>query len=215
MRKSLLVLLASLVMSVAAFGQSTTKDCNPLPYGSAATSTGYFVGSTAEGEYAVWFCKTKYAWKANYAYKLNSYRVVHPDVKGLTIAQYFQKYWDANVTWSANGPAPQYAGLYAAAKADPRWAATKPEDPLWVVARNGTSTTRPAFALALPDGAARRKTATGTIWPSVGTAPVGNHCIMTDPKFVSEEGTSTYGRFISGGTVADTQVTLCRPETTP
>ena len=188
------VLLGLLFGSLA----RAAADCRPAPFGdgSAIVSSDSVNAPHADGVWSYWRCPDAFMVRTRYELRRHEHRLQLPDVAGLTLAQAF----DALIVANRDTPyeAPALAGLRAAAEAHA--AAHRPPVPRWVVAKNGTTTTRPVY-LRNADGT-RATTALAGV-----RATVGAPCSCADPARRVGDGTgSTY---CDPRAVTPVVVTLC------
>lgn len=161
--------------------------CRPTP---AGTGTYAKHGQVAGvGRWHYWWCPGQFEWRLEVVYELDGYRLVHPDTTGMTLAQTFSAYWQANATIPPTDP--RAKPLYDAARAEA--AEAPPAPPRWIVTRNGTYTTRPAYPFT--DGV-RGMTSTAR-------ATVGADC---DTRQRSVEGSVVYAGVGAGLVAACTRV---------
>lgn len=173
------------------------QDTRPAPFGPcSAWVTSESAGQPhADGTWFVWFCSDAFSvtphWRAlRYDFKLKA------PAAASTPAGVFDSFQAANMTTPAGDPS--LSGLRDAALA---WAAANaPPAPRWIVAKNGTTTTRPVY-LRNADGT-RATTALAGI-----RATVGAPCTCADPARRVGDGTgSTY---CDPRAVTPVVVTLC------
>ena len=153
--------LAILLLAFAGVAQAGPA-CWPKMVGGAGV--GIVSGSLeGVGQYSAVWCPTPYTWRVQTFTALEGYSIKYPSIgDGMTVVQVLDAAWALNVT----SPCAD-ARLCEAAEAAAQ--ATKPADPKWVVAKNGTSTTRPMWIvdLSLP---------VATFTASTLRAPVGATC---------------------------------------
>lgn len=179
-RAWLLVCLGILLgCALAAVGEARAQDTRPAPFGPcSAYVTSESVGQPhADGNWAVWFCADAYGVTPHWRAWRYDFRLKWPAAAS-TPAAAFDAFQALNMTTPADDPS--LAGLRAAALA---WAAKNaPPAPKWVVAKNGTTPTRPTYERKA-DGTKGDKT--------VILATVGEPCDCSSPLRRVISGTTT------------------------
>lgn len=173
---------AHIAIVVIGFLAGNAFACMPAPWGTGS----YPVTSTnagqphPDGEWAYWFCYTPYKTTWEMRLRKTGAPIVIPSLKDKTPAQAFEAIEAANMTLSLDDPS--LAGLKAAAfkHLDEHI----PPDPLWAVAKNGTTLTRPVYV----------RNADGTLGAVDKTlrATVGEQCQCSEAASRVVSGTSTY-----------------------
>ena len=115
------------------------------------------------GQYSAVWCPTPYKWRVQTWTALDGYTIKYPTIgEGMPLTQALNAAWAMNVT-SACADDRLCEAAEAAAQA------TKPADPRWIVAKNGTSLTRPMWVVNLEKPIA-------TFTASTQRATVGAQC---------------------------------------
>jgi hypothetical protein len=151
---------------------STTPTCQARPLGTGSYSRTLEIKDAAgvvthRGGW--WWC-TK---EAEYSSRLvrvaarADYQTKIPNTSGMTIAQTFEAVWAANVTMDCNqadtDPAHELHAICTALTEAALAATDRPAPPLWIVARNGTYSTRPAYAAEVLADGSMKWTANGKL----------------------------------------------------
>jgi hypothetical protein len=192
------VIARALLIFLALFaGQARADDCLPVPFGAAPLVSSDSVDLPhADGTWAYYRCVGPFDVKTRFLLRRNDHRLQFPDFSGLSMAQAFDALLAANLDTPFDDPS--LASLRAAAEAH---AAAHPvPTPRWVVAKNGTTLTRPVY-LRKADGT-RSTTAVSGV-----RADVGAPCTCADPaRRVGDGSGSTY---CDPRSVLPVVVTLC------
>jgi hypothetical protein len=159
-------LLAFLLLTLCLYSlpaQAAPPECEPAPNGPGT----YAVQGRVEdvGEYHYWFCPGTFTWRLSFVVKRDDFVLRHPNVAGMTRAEALKAYYTANMTGDVNSPELMPLTQVVRKKASEVW----PARIRYVVAKNGTSMTRPVY----PYGATQRLSI------SSGRIPVGATCDTT------------------------------------
>lgn len=181
MIRALLLIALGLLWGAVA---RAAPQCWPKPFGTGS----YMVTSAAAapnsfGEWAYWFCPDPF--KVSFVITTRAKGTelkLPPTTEGMTPAQILQAVWDANVAVDLNDD--KVIALTGAAVFHIE--AHMPARPKWIVAKNGTTTTRPVY-LRNADGTRATAALSGV------RATVGAPCTCADPARRVGDGTgSTY-----------------------
>ncbi len=208
----LLALVFTLLAGPALAGEAL-PECFAKPLGGGTYSV---TKQTADGEWSYWWCPPAPTHPFDIAgpvviAKRDGYKVSWPALDNLNIPQSLVAVWAANI----NVPCTDVSikALCDAATTDAF--ANKPPPPLWVVAKNGTNTTRPVYAYVPPVvTVAATATAPAIMTPAkVGAlipakrATVGAKCACWARGIVS--GGSAYCAVDNGPTSTLLELTVC------
>lgn len=115
--------------------------CYAAPFGSGTYAQH---GTVPDGaRWDVWHCPTAFGWQSVVIASAPGYRMVVPNLEGLTIPQTMDAVWRANVTLSCDTPGTAIAAACAAGRAAA--AGSRPADPLYRVASNSGRADRPVY----------------------------------------------------------------------
>jgi hypothetical protein len=174
------------------------RACQPAPFGagSPAVSSDSIDQPHPDGTWAYWRCVDAFSVRTHVELRRHDHKLQLPNFDGMTLAQSFDALIVANRDTHYDAPA--LASLRAAAEAH---AAAHPvAAPKWVVAKNGTTLTRPVYPLKA-DGT-RGTTAVAGI-----RATVGAPCTCADPARRVGDGTAS--TYCDPRDVLPVVVTLC------
>jgi hypothetical protein len=176
---------------------SAAPQCWPKPFGTGSfmvTST--TVEPNEFGEWAYWFCPDPFKVSFVITTRAKGTELRVPVTEGMTVTQTLQAIWDANVKVDLLDD--KVIALTGAAVGHIE--AHMPARPKWVVAKNGTTTTRPVY-LRKADGTRSTSAVSGV------RATVGAPCTCDDPaRRVGDGTTATY---CDPRAVTPVVVTLC------
>ena len=166
MRYFVALILALLAAPVNAQTAPLVPPCFAKPLG---TGTYAVTRRVPEGEWAYWYClqtvTTPFDWEVVVMANAAGTKLTWPALDGLTTQQSLEAVWKANVSLSCTDPS--IKTLCTAAQSDAKL--NKPSAPLYLVAKNGTTTTRPMYAY-MP--------ASGSVPPAVGAVIVGSRAAV-------------------------------------
>ena len=195
--------LAAIALAASCIAQAGDYQCAPEPIGPGVLRTSFWTdvymsdGTRADALVTGWYCSDGYTWTLNHVEATKDYITqAMAQLTAIKTTDDFKTYWTNNVRGGLNAD-------------DLAWLKSKmpaqPSDPIWRVAKNGTSTTRPTYLVT--NGVRQTK--------SNGIISVGVQCTCNRPEFRVIEGTSTYcvanQELTSDGTGFIYDFALCKP----
>ena len=143
-------------------------------------TTSTVVAPNEFGEWAYWFCPDPFKVSFVITARAKGTDLKLPATEGMTVTQTLQAMWDANISVDLNDDAVIAQTGAAMAHIE----ANLPPRPKWIVAKDGTKTTRPVY-LRKADGT-RSTTAVSGV-----RATIGAPCTCDDPARRVGDGTSS------------------------
>jgi len=202
--------LISLLLLVSTHGATMAQTVMPLPpCESAPIGKGTYPHRVVKdaGEWSVYWCSDKFAHTPVVVAKKADYKMLTPSMAEMatkSAAQLYRDIWTLNVKDPSSDPA-----LMALIDEAYAWAdENKPVAPLWTVATNGTSITRPVYTRT-PAG-----TRSDVAVPGL-RAPVSTECVCSEPAWRVDSGSTVYCPWIGSQVEPVPQITLCRATPRP